>query len=531
MSAPRRCESCDAPLADDQRYCLACGARAGAPDAQLTELLGRVSDASKQAPEAAAQTPTAPPPAAEPILRLPSPLISALLVATFVGFGALLGNAGAGAGRPTEASPALKLIVPHHAAASATGAASPSSGGSEPSSPAPESSPESTPAAEPAPASKPSTAASSTKQKEAQAGEKETEASKETASGSGSSAAAKLSDIKHVFLIVLGDQAYAEDFGPESPDHYLAHTLEAKGELLLRYDAIAHEQLPNGIALLSGQGPTAQTAADCPTYSTLAPATAGADEQVLGEGCAYPASVATIAGQLAAKHLGWRAYVQGMDEAGGVPGACAHPSPGEADASFASGPYATYRNPFVYFGSITQSPSCQGDDVGLDRLKADLSGSEKSTPSLSYIVPDRCQDADSTPCAPGAVAGAGDAAGFLEAVVPEILASKAYKKDGLLVITAAEAPSSGELGDSSSCCGQPAYPNYTASGLRHGGGTVGALLLSPLVKGATTAQEPYNHFSLLRTIEDVFGLRHLGYAALPAVKSLSTSLLNGTAKG
>jgi len=30
---------------------------------------------------------------------------------------------------------------------------------------------------------------------------------------------------------------------------------------------------------------------------------------------------------------------------------------------------------------------------------------------------------------------------------------------------------------------------------------------------------PYNHYSLLRSIEDVFGLRHLGYAGRPGLAS------------
>jgi hypothetical protein len=99
------------------------------------------------------------------------------------------------------------------------------------------------------------------------------------------------------------------------------------------------------------------------------------------------------------------------------------------------------------------------------------------------------------------------------------------------VITVDEAPSSGEFADSSSCCGQPSFPNVAStapSGLSsRGGGAVGALLLSPFVKGATTNQEPFNHFSLLRTIEDFFGLAHLGYAALPAVNSFEPSMFTG----
>jgi hypothetical protein len=57
-----------------------------------------------------------------------------------------------------------------------------------------------------------------------------------------------------------------------------------------------------------------------------------------------------------------------------------------------------------------------------------------------------------------------------------------------------------------------------------GGGQVGALLLSPLVKGGTIDQDPYNHFSLLRTIEDLFGLAHLGYAGGAKVESFATSM-------
>jgi hypothetical protein len=45
-----------------------------------------------------------------------------------------------------------------------------------------------------------------------------------------------------------------------------------------------------------------------------------------------------------------------------------------------------------------------------------------------------------------------------------------------------------------------------------GGGRVGALVISPFVTPGTTSDTPYNHYSLLRTVEDLFGLAHLGYA-------------------
>ena len=49
------------------------------------------------------------------------------------------------------------------------------------------------------------------------------------------------------------------------------------------------------------------------------------------------------------------------------------------------------------------------------------------------------------------------------------------------------------------------------------------------MKAGSTSQEPYNHFSLLRTIEDIFKLGHLGYANGPGVKPLAPALF--TAKG
>jgi phosphatidylinositol-3-phosphatase len=479
-------------------------------------------------------------------LRLPPLRISALLVLVFLGFGVLLGSAASSGVNDTLASARspLKLVLPAAALAGAT--ASSSSGESADSSSAsatspPESEPETTPApaanAKITPAQAPSSAGGGSARSDGSSpgSEGAGSGSGSSSSGSGSSesgggAAEKLPPIKHVFVVMLSDEPYASVFGPTSAARYLSGTLEHKGELLVHYDAVAHEELANEVGLLSGQGPTAETAADCPNYTEITGASTGPEEQVLGSGCVYPASTQTLASQLTAKHLTWRAYVQGIDEAGAQAGACAHPVLGQADPTAAqtasTGAYATFRNPFVYFGSVIDSPMCATDDVGLAGLKGDLAA-VKSTPSFSYVVPDRCHDGNPTPCTPGAPAGMASADAFLKEVVPEITGSKAYKQNGLLVITVDEAPSSGEFADSSSCCGQPLFPNApakTLAGAPRGGGAVGALLLSPFVKGATTSQGAYNHFSLLRTIEDLFSLKHLGYAGLPAVKSFEPEM-------
>ncbi len=521
MAGERRCSACGSPLAADQGYCLVCGERAGERSPRLEGLMRNVREADTS-PGPTLLAPEPPPPSTGAGLQLPGPWVSAALVLAFVGFGALLGNAGSKATLSASSSP-LHVVVPSTPSTAGGGGAAGAGGGSS-SEPTGTEAPSSEPEASPSEPASPNNAKQATSTTPNKAGEAE-EAEQQGGAGGGSQPKhGKLTEIKHVFVIMLSEEPYASDFGPESKDTYLAKTLEPKGALLARYDAVAHEGLPNGIALLSGQGPTGQTASDCPIYAPLEPAGSGQGGQALGSGCVYPGSVPALPHQLAAKHLGWRAYVQGTDEGPSTPAACTHPALGEADPTLTAGDYATYRNPFVYFASITGSPECQADDVGLTRLKPDLASAHP--PALSYIVPDRCHDAGGTPCAPGAPTGAGDAAPFLQLVVPEIMASAAYKHGGLIVITADDAPSKGEFADSGSCCGQPAsYPNYKAPTIGQGGGNVGALLLSPLIKGGKIAQESYDHYSLLRTIEDVFGLSHIGYAGLAGVSSLSASLL------
>lgn len=543
---PSLCPDCGSPHDARQRYCLGCGERVAPRSAQLVELLRRVrqrpaastTPAVEPAPSQRAQPASAvslrdrlSPQALATALsqtRLPSPRVSTLLVLAFAGFGVLLGSL---AGSPVNDTLAaqvqrpVKLLLP---ATAATAAEVPASTAVEPPASESEATPEA-PAAEEAPAAV-SPPAHVTSPAQGNKGQGRTGAGKPAAT----KAPQKLPAISHVFVVMLADEPYAATFGPESPAPYLAHTLEKRGTLLPRYYGVAQGQLANAIALISGQGPTPATAANCPTYTDVAPATIAAEEQVGGDGCVFPAQTATLAGQLEVKHLTWRAYVQGIGEAGAGPPACAHPALGQADSSSAPAPgaggtYATFRNPFVYFDGLIESPTCAADDVGLAALDGDLA-SAKRTPSLSYIVPDRCHDASPGPCPGGAAGGLPAADALLAQIVPKILASPAYKHGGLLVITTDQAPSSGEFADSSSCCGQPRYPNLppatgVAAGLPpEGGGQVGALLLSPFVKAHATSQEPYNHYSLLRTIEDLFSLKHLGYAAAAHAESLPPSL-------
>src|ERR1700759_4990176 len=268
-------------------------------------------------------------------LRLPSRRVFAALVLAFLGFGVLLGNV---AGSRVDyslaaAHPRLKLSLPPPSAAASTSTpGSDESAAEEPPEAVEEPTPEA-PAADEA-ANAPAAAPKSAAATPTESGPSK-EKSSEPASTPGASAA-KLPAIEHVFVIMLSDEPYASLFGPLSGAPYLAHTLEKRGELLARYYAVAHEQLPNAIALLSGQGPTPATAANCPTYNDVAPAAAGSEGQTLGEGCVYPATTPTLPGQLEVKHRTWRAYVQGIGEPGGAVAPCAHPLAGAADPTSVS---------------------------------------------------------------------------------------------------------------------------------------------------------------------------------------------------
>jgi hypothetical protein len=81
--------------------------------------------------------------------------------------------------------------------------------------------------------------------------------------------------------------------------------------------------------------------------------------------------------------------------------------------------------------------------------------------------------------------------------------------------------------DATSCCAEATGPNTQLPGLTGpGGGSVGAVILSRYVKPGSTNDTPYNHYSLLRSLEDLFGLDHLGYAGQSGLKAFGDDVYN-----
>lgn len=335
--------------------------------------------------------------------------------------------------------------------------------------------------------------------------------------------------ITHVAVINLENKSYTPTFGASSPAPYLAKTLTAQGELLSKFYGVAHVSLPNYLAQISGQGPTPQTQVDCVAYTDFASTGTGDLGQALGTGCVYPSSVKTIADQLTAKGLTWKGYMEDMANSATEPKTCRHPQLDTNDPTVTArngDQYATRHNPFVYFHSITDSPDCAKNVVDLTALDADLA-SASTTPNLVFISPNLCHDAHDAPCVDGQPGGLVSADAFLEQWVPKLVGSPAFKDHGMVIITFDEAETSGPDKDASSCCNQPTSPNVSQSGaFGPGGGRIGAVVLSPFVKPGSINKTPYNHYGLLCSLEDLFGLDHLGFAAQPGLKCFGSDVYN-----
>ena len=161
-----------------------------------------------------------------------------------------------------------------------------------------------------------------------------------------------------------------------------------------------------------------------------------------------------LGAQLTAAGVSWRAYMEGLTSAG-----CAR-SPY---------PYALKHNPFAYYGG-----SCPVNVVSLETLDSDLAG---NTPSFVWITPGLCHD--------GHDCGLTVAGAWLEDLVARIVASPGWRDHGALFVVWDE-------GD--------------------GHSSVVPLIVATPEGESRRIDGFYDHYSLLATIEDHFGLPRLGAA-------------------
>lgn len=190
----------------------------------------------------------------------------------------------------------------------------------------------------------------------------------------------------------------------------------------------------------------------------------------------FDAKTKTLADQLTEAGRSWKAYVEGAQD-GLQPGdnPCSRPADQQP------------RDPFLRFASITGASECGSQLATTDQIATDAADID-SAPSFSYILPGPAHDGTTS---------LGDADAWLRATIGPLVDSKAYADGGLIVVTFDAGAPDDDLG---------------------GGGRTGALLLSPFVTAGGTVDAPYDAFALLRSIENLFSLEPLGYAAETTLK-------------
>jgi hypothetical protein len=398
--------------------------------------------------------------------------------------------------------------------------------------------------------------------------------------------------IGHVWTIILENKSYESTFTGLNQNDYLWKTLPSYGELLRQYYGTGHFSLDNYISLVSGQAPAPDNQNDCPQYKNVAPGFPAPDGQTYAStGCVYPKSVPTLFNQLDAKHVPWKVYAQEMGNTPtrenayqcGIPGNPAGagvPDPGSATPA---DQYVPKHNPVPWFHSLIDNPSDCAKVVPLGGLAAttghpaessleqDLT-SEATTPRFSWISPDNCSDAHDATCKGDNLSGdpnnhqgglyASDI--FLQKYIPMIMASPAFQHDGEIQVIFDEAfPPYKMYGNSIAdytgnsdptlnvptdtaqsvvaCCNELPGPNTTQPGdqafgqdTTPGGGITGAVFISRFIRPGSISDQPYNHYSWLRSMEDLYGIDHggtdgqghLGYAAADGLRPFGPDVYN-----
>ncbi|MDQ6851154.1 MAG: phosphoesterase [Actinomycetota bacterium] len=233
--------------------------------------------------------------------------------------------------------------------------------------------------------------------------------------------------------------------------------------------------------------------------------------------------------QLEAHRISWDAYMETLPA-----DKLARFSPSETNPL-----YAKKHNPFVLFDDVKNNPRRMSHVRGFARLASDLNGPK--APQFVWISPNQCHDMHGgvyaelrghpeTPCPYGATKDdTNDASlkakadSFVKRAVTTIRSSRAWTKHSAIVIVTDENDFTGnkQTGgweNAGGCCDSPyvaaADPrvSLTWPGGTYGGGLIPAIVVTASGRRGVVDHTPYNHYSLLTTIEDNWHLGHLGHA-------------------
>ena len=311
-------------------------------------------------------------------------------------------------------------------------------------------------------------------------------------------------DYQHVVEIMMENTSYATILGNANAPQInaLANTYG----LATNYYGVTHPSEPNYMAAISGSYFGVQD--DNQFYCTAA--LAPSDPMCAGTTVNHTVAAQSIADQLTAVGKSWRGYFQSLPPAATpliVTGPNANGPYTFKYPSNANALYASKHNPFVNFTGTQGSVANMVPDT---QLASDLATGNLANYSL--IVPDQCHDMHGTGSCTSATAlmAAGDT--YVGNTVNQIMSSRTWHHGrNAIVITWDEDDfsDSGLLG--TGCCG--ADPG--------GGHVVTIVITNAEHPHHLVDNTPYNHYSLLRTLEDAFDLPHLAHAGDSVVTPMS----------
>ncbi len=313
-------------------------------------------------------------------------------------------------------------------------------------------------------------------------------------------AAAPVPQLNHVFVIVMENHSLDALSPNQAP--YIHHLIQSAG-YDSAYDGVTHVSLPNYVALLSGR--TYHTHSDNPTQTFHGP---------------------TLASQLDAHHISWQGVMESLPKTGYTGNWYPDPTPHANPVVMPKNAlYAKKHDPFMLFPSLVSADARH--IVPLTRLQQELKTGH--VPRFVWITPNLCNDMHGQPkgsaaCPsnhPAALVHLGDQ--FLSHLVPAIQRSPAFRGRSVIFITWDESQMPAQLWNlrqwKTWLTAGPGAPRTLS--IPFGGGSVPLIAIIP---GKT--QPPHialwaDHYSLLKTIEEGFGLPFLGHARSSQVQPLT----------
>jgi hypothetical protein len=332
----------------------------------------------------------------------------------------------------------------------------------------------------------------------------------------GAAAAAEFPRYDHIFVIIAENKNFDQIIGSANAPRL--NRLAAEFGLATNFYGEVHPSEANYIAMLGGDtfGVHDDDAWYCVPFklATYCPHSIGAGY------VPHSISARSLMDQLAEVNLTWKGYFEDLPAPGST--AIYNPSEEHPDPTRPTQLYAAKHNGFVSFESVRKDPKIAEKIVPLDQLHLDLAGG--TLPNYAHIVLNQCNEmhglwesqvppppADcvidrNKPDPSAAIILRGDAA--IGAVVDKIMAATVWSRSGNVAIVITWDEDRGASAGQQGCCGfDPASP------ANFGGGHIATIVVTNHGPRHIQDPAPYNHYSLLRTTEEAFGIHdYLGFA-------------------